>query len=78
MPDDTLWNETLVEQSVSYHIEVDGQLVVVENVPTRVNVETGERCFAPETVERLQQAVWGQCRPGRTVQIPVYKYAFLP
>lgn len=42
MPDDTLWNETLVEQSVSYHIEVDGQRLLVENVPAKVNVETGE------------------------------------
>ncbi len=59
MPDHTVWNETLVEQTVTYHIEVDGRLLLVENVPARVNVETGERYFAPETVERLQQAVWG-------------------
>ncbi|MYC97571.1 MAG: hypothetical protein F4X14_21675 [Caldilineaceae bacterium SB0661_bin_32] len=78
MPDDTLWNETLVEQSVSYHIEVDGQLLLVENVPARVNVETGERYFAPDTVERLQQAVWERRPPVRTVQTPVYEYAFLP
>ena len=59
MPDHTAWNEPLVEQTVTYHIEVNGRLLLVENVPARVNVETGERYFAPETVERLQQAVWG-------------------
>ena len=58
MPEHTAWDEQLVEQSVSYHIEVDGRLLLVENVPARVNVETGERYFAPETVEHLQQAVW--------------------
>ena len=58
MPDESVWNEPLVEQTVTYHIEVDGRLLLVENVPARVNVETGERYFAPETVERLQQAVW--------------------
>ena len=62
-PDGTVWNEPLVEQTVTYHIEIDGQLLLIENVPARVNVETGERYFAPETVERLQQAVWRQCRP---------------
>lgn len=77
MPDNTVWNEPLVEQTVTYHIEIDGRLLLVENVPARVNVETGERYFAPETVERLQQAVWGRCRPVRTVETPVYEYGAL-
>ena len=63
MPDESVWNETLVEQSVIYHIEVDGRLLLVESVPARVNVETGERYFAADTVERLQRAVWEQCPP---------------
>ena len=75
--DETAWNEPLVEQNVTYHIEIDGRLVLIENVPARVNVETGEKYFAPETVERLQQAVWGQCRPVRTVETPVYEYGTL-
>ena len=64
MPDNKVWNETLVEQTVNYHIEIDGRHQLVENVPARVNVETGERYFAPETVERLQQAVWEHCPEG--------------
>ena len=63
MPEHTAWNETLVEQSVTYHIEIDGRLLLVENVPARVNVETGERYFAADTVERLQRAVWEKCPP---------------
>ena len=70
--------ETLIEQSVIYHIGVDGRLLLVENVPARVNVGTGERYFAAETVERLQRAVWEQCPPVRTIQTPVYEYATLP
>ena len=50
-------NEVLTEQTVTCHIEIEGRLVLVENVPARVDVETGERHFSPETVERLQQAV---------------------
>ena len=77
MPEPTAWDEQLVEKSVSYHIEVDGRLLLVENVPARVNVEAGKRYFAADTVERLQRAVWGKCPPVRTIQTPVYEYAFL-
>ena len=76
MPDDSA-NETLVEKKVTYHIEFDGRLFLIENVPARVNVETGERHFSPQTVERLQQAVWERCRPVRTIETPVYDYASL-
>ena len=78
MPDPTSRNEPLVEQTVNYHIEIDGRFLLIENVPARVNIETGERYFAAETVERLQQAVWEQRRPVRTIQTPVYEYASLP
>ena len=54
---DSKWNETLEEKKVTYHIEFEGRLFLVENVRARVNVETGERTFPPETVERLQQVV---------------------
>ena len=64
MHDHTPWNETLIEKTVTYPIEIDGRLLLVENVPARVNVETGERYFASETVERLQQAALEQ-RPPR-------------
>ena len=77
MPDREVWNEPLVEQTVTYHIEVAGKFVLVENVPARVNVETGETFFSPETVERLQRAVWKRCRPVRTIETPVYEYAAL-
>ena len=71
------WNETMIEQTVTYHIEMEGRVVLVENVPARVNVETGERHFSPETVARLQQAVWERCRPVRVIETPVFEYAAL-
>ena len=57
---DEVWNEPLVERTVTYHIEVAGRLILVENVPARVNIETGETYYSPETVERLQRVVWEQ------------------
>ena len=77
MPEDGAWNETLIKKNVTYHIEFDERLFLVENVPTQVNIETGEKHFSPETVERLQQAVWEHCRPVRTIETLVYEYAAL-
>lgn len=49
--------ETIVEQLVMYSIEIDGHLVVIENVPARVVQETGEQLFAPETVARVMELI---------------------
>ena len=68
------WTETLVEQKVTYTIELDGKFIIVENVPARVCLETGERFFAPETVERLQQTVWEGRRPQRVIETPVFEF----
>ena len=38
---DENWNETI--------LELKDRIMVVENVPARISLETGERCFAPET-----------------------------
>ncbi len=68
-------HETFVEKRVTYTIEVDGRFILIENVPARVNVETGERLFAPETVERLQKIAWGRQKPSRLVETPVFQYS---
>jgi YgiT-type zinc finger domain-containing protein len=68
------WKETLVEQKVTYTIELDGKFIIVENVPARVCLETGERFFAPETVERLQQTIWERRKPRRVIETPVFEF----
>ena len=73
------WQETLVETKVTYHIEFRGRLFLIEHVPARINLETGERHFSPETVERLHQIVREDPLPVRTIETPVYEYeAVLP
>lgn len=57
MSDNKIWDEEFVEKRVTYSVEVEGRLLLVENVPARVNVDTGERLFATGTVERLQAIV---------------------
>ncbi|MDE0482724.1 MAG: YgiT-type zinc finger protein [Candidatus Poribacteria bacterium] len=74
MKDKVDWDEILIDQKVTYTLEMDGKLFIIENVPARVNVETGEQFFSPKTVDRLQQIVWNQQQPVRTVTLPVYEY----
>ena len=68
------WNETLVEQKVTYTLEMDGEFFLIENVPDRVNLETGEQLFSPTTVERLQQIILNKQGPVRFIETPVYNF----
>ena len=69
------WKESLQECTVTYTLEMEGKLIVVENVPARVNQETGEQLFSPETVQRIQQTVWEQKKPNRVMEVPVFEFA---
>ena len=61
--------------NAAYTLEIDGKLIVIENVPARVNLETDEQLFSPETTERLQKMVWEQKKPSRVIQVPVFDFA---
>lgn len=71
----TEWQETLVEKQVTYTLHLNGQVILFENVPARVNEETGEQFFSPSTVERLQQTILNKQEPDHFVQVPVYNYS---
>ncbi|MFY9822054.1 MAG: hypothetical protein WAM82_11780 [Thermoanaerobaculia bacterium] len=64
-----------IEKVVTYTLELDCKLFVIENVLARVNEETGEQFFSPQTVERLQEIVEGAERPIRILETPVFDYA---
>lgn len=66
--------ELLVEKQVTYTLELNGQFFLVENVPARVNEETGEQFFSPLTVEHLQQLILDEKQPYRIIETPVYSY----
>ena len=68
------WQEPLVEKRVTYTLEVNGKFFLVENVPARVNEETGEQFFSPSTVERLQQLILDEEKPHRIVETSVYSF----
>ena len=70
-----LWNEQLIEQNVTYTLLKDGKFYIIENVPARVDVHTGEQYFSSQTAEHLQAIIWGERRPLRVLQTPVYEFA---
>lgn len=67
--------ENLVAQKVTYSLLKDGQFYIIENVPARVDLETGEQYFAPQTVEQLQQIIRQHPKPSRVMQTPVYNFS---
>ena len=69
------WNETMREAKVTYTLEMDDKFFIIENVPARVCEETGEQFFSPETVERLQETIWGREKPKKTIETSVYEFA---
>jgi len=70
-----LMKETMVDTKVTYTLEYRGKLYVIEHVPARVCRETGEECFAPETVERIRGIIKGKRKPDRVMETPVFEYA---
>jgi YgiT-type zinc finger domain-containing protein len=67
--------ETLIETTVNYTIEYQGQLYLIEQVPARVCQETGEEYFSPDTVEHIQALIKSGRPPARVITTPVYRYA---
>ncbi len=67
-------NERLVAKEVTYTLFLDGKFFIVENVPARVDTETGEQYFSPTTVENLHRIILGKQKPIRTIQTPVYDF----
>ncbi len=66
--------EIIKDCKVTYTVEKDGKFFVVENVPARVNQETGEQLFSPKTVEKIQELLRGDQTPYRTMETPVYQF----
>jgi len=67
--------ETFVPEKVTYAVEIDGKLTVIEHFPARVCVETGEQLFSAETVERIQQLILDKQKPTRMMEVPVFEFA---
>ena len=65
----------LEAELVRYVVELNGKVVVAENVPARVNSETGEQLLSAETINRLQQLLASPAPPTRYVDAAVCTFA---
>lgn len=68
------WKELLVEKNVNYVMEEDGELVIIEKVPARVNPETGEQLLSTKTIKRLRQMIKERKEPSRVIKTPIYEF----
>lgn len=66
--------QDLLETQVTYTLEVDGEFLLIENVPARVDLDTGEQFFAPSTVKRIQEIIIDRESPSRFDRTPVYEF----
>ncbi|MFQ5680797.1 MAG: YgiT-type zinc finger protein [Candidatus Omnitrophota bacterium] len=60
------------EKTVSYSLFYEGHWVIVEHVPAYVCQQCGEKTFAAETTERLQNIFWDKEYPDKKMQVPVF------
>ncbi len=70
--------EVFVEQVVTYTLEIGGRFIIIEHVPARISLRTGERFFSPDTVERLQKIVSENIPPSRVIETPVFEFSAAP
>jgi len=64
-----LREEKLIDEKVTYSIFKDGKFIIIENVPARVNQETGEQFFSPKTVEKIQKLILGIRNPKELLKL---------
>jgi len=62
------------EQKITYSIEFNSRLHIIEHVPARVCQQCGERPFSPEIVEKIQDAIWHDLKPKKLVKMPVLDF----
>ncbi|MCX6066243.1 MAG: YgiT-type zinc finger protein [Chloroflexi bacterium] len=67
--------ETFVHEKVTYTLDVEGKLLIIEHVPARVCLETGEQFFSADTAERIQRLVLNKEKPTRVIEVPVIEFA---
>ena len=67
--------EHLIEQKVTYSLFKEGQFYIIENVPARVDPETGEQFFSPKTVEKIHKIILANPKPFRIIKTPVFDFS---
>ena len=67
--------ETFEDRIITYTLQLGERFILIENVPCRVCVETGEQLFSPDTAEWIRQAAWSHQKPVRVIETEVFDFA---
>ena len=62
-------------EQVSEVFQIDGEPVLVQNIPVQVCGHCGEEVFASETVEKIRLLVHGKAKPVKSIKMDVFAYA---
>ncbi|MBI3538594.1 MAG: YgiT-type zinc finger protein [Chloroflexi bacterium] len=54
---------------------IDGQHVLVENIPATVCARCGEATFSRETTEKIRRMVHGEAVPSKSVPLNVFAFS---
>jgi YgiT-type zinc finger domain-containing protein len=65
--------EPLVERFVTMHRKVNGNYVLIEQVPAGVCTGCGARFYAANVLKTIEETVRGRRAPVREVVVPVYQ-----
>jgi len=68
-------NEAIVERLVTLHRQVDGQYVLIENVPAGVCAECGTRYYAANVLKIVEDSIHSKRQAPREMVVPVYALA---
>lgn len=63
------------KQFVKETFEVDGKLVMVEDIPAQVCLRCGEVTFSSEVAESLRLIINGNKQPKRSIQVDVFAFS---
>jgi YgiT-type zinc finger domain-containing protein len=62
------------EKLVNEIFEINGQYVLVENIPAQVCSQCGEVTFSGETSEKVRLIVHGNQKPSKSLQVDVFAF----
>ena len=62
----------IVEKRVTLHRRVEGEYVLIENVPAGVCTQCGTRYYTANVLKTIEESVRGRRKADRKVLVPVY------
>lgn len=61
-------------RKVTFVYDYDNDYFLIENVPSEVCVQCGEKTYTPKVTDDLIRLAKKNLKPAKTVQVPVFDY----